>query len=180
MGSPTALAALGRTCKRYGPGRLPGAERPDIGAGYAGASAALLAAITWMVVLAALTAVGVAEGFPGTGFLALYAIPLVVPVAFVAGVLVWRVLPPETPHFGAIAGLLGTLSTYAGSVLVLAVVFPVLLGGVFDPAVVLGVRVAVAYGLVGLALTFWVALPVGTISGAIYERVGAEPVERER
>ena len=52
MNSAGFLTALRTTCKWYGPGRLPKAERRDVGAGYALASAAtgatlLFALISW-------------------------------------------------------------------------------------------------------------------------------------
>lgn len=176
MNSAKPLQTLGTVCKRYGPGRLPGAERADIGAGYAGASAAFLAVLAWMVLTAIVEAVGPTSGLFGVNALTLSALALVVPVAFVAGVLVWRHLPTWTPHFGAVAGLLGTIGTYVGATLVLVVVFPFLTGGLSAPALGLGVRVALAYGIVGFVLTFPVTLPVGAASGAIYERVGTDAV----
>ena len=48
--STTAVETVGAFCKRYGPGRLPGANRPAVGAGYAVATAALAAAVAFIVV----------------------------------------------------------------------------------------------------------------------------------
>ncbi|MEA1930656.1 MAG: hypothetical protein U9O06_03800 [Euryarchaeota archaeon] len=43
----TRFAAV---CKQYGPGRLPYADRREIGAGYAMATTAMVAAVTFVLV----------------------------------------------------------------------------------------------------------------------------------
>jgi hypothetical protein len=44
-----AVETVGVFCQRYGPGRLPGASRPAVGAGYAVATAALAAGVAFVV-----------------------------------------------------------------------------------------------------------------------------------
>ncbi|WP_418286260.1 hypothetical protein [Halorubrum sp. DTA46] len=116
--------SLHRACTRYGPGRLPGADRPDIGAGCAAASAALAA--TFLVAVAAIggETVGLLSSNDGFAWFALagIAVPVVVPSALVVGVAVWRLLPSDVPFFGPVAGLLGTLGTYIGALIAVTLI----------------------------------------------------------
>lgn len=182
----TTLNNLGVVCKRYGPGRLPRAERRDIGAGYAGASAAFAIAVVYALATAATYRLGVASDFvhPFWSASALVAVPFVVPAAFVVGTAVWRYLPDRIPCFGAVAGLLATALTYALSlafvfVAVLAVVLVTESGtGIETTAELLTVTGAttVTVGVFALVLTAWLTVPVGCLSGAIYERARTVPV----
>ena len=181
MNSTGFLTTLGTSCKRYGPGRLPRAERRDIGAGYALASAAtgatlLFALISWSL-HALESPIGSDWEFLGT--MALIALPLVVPTSFTSAVIVWRTLPSDIPHFGATAGVLATLGTYLLALLVLfalnvaaLVIYgqyaEILEGLVFIPVI----------GFVALASTFWLTFPVGAISGIIHERVAFNGTKR--
>ena len=58
-----SLRPLGSVCKRYGPGRLPRADRRDIGAGYAAASGALALAVAYAIANFALSTLGVQSDF---------------------------------------------------------------------------------------------------------------------
>lgn len=165
--------ALGTTCKRYGPGRLPKAERRDIGAGYALASAAagsalFFALVTWSYALGS-SMEGDWEFF---GTAALVALPLVVPTSFVSAVIVWRRLPSDVPYFGAVAGLLATVGTYLLATLVLFAlnVAAVVIYGQYAQAL----EAVTFMGLVGFmafASTFWLTLPIGSVSGIVHEHL---------
>lgn len=178
MSRTTALSSLGRVCKRYGPGRLPRADNRVIGAGYAGASAAVAIATVFALGMFGLSQYGptletwAIASFWGVS--ALVAIPIVLTTAFAAGVVTWRALPSSIPYFGAVAGLLATVLTY---LLSLAVVFAILLGVSLSdgtaPLVTAVTEVGVLTAFIGIfaaVLSGWVTLPLGCVSGAIYER----------
>ncbi|RQG89991.1 hypothetical protein EA462_08265 [Natrarchaeobius halalkaliphilus] len=166
------IETLAIACKRYGPGRMPGAGRRDIGAGYAGSAAALAIAIGFALSMAVLPTLGLSSDFahPFWGLAALVSLPIVVPVAFVASVFVWRALPSDVPYFGVVAGFLATVVTYLAS---LAIVFLIRLlwfwwTGAESVLVDVGGFVALI-GLFATVLTVWLTIPVGCVSGAIYE-----------
>jgi hypothetical protein len=166
--STTAVETVGAFCNRYGPGRLPGASRPAVGAGYAVATAALAAAMAFVVLTGVETLL-----FDGpitvTGtlwYFGLLAIPLVVPAAFVGGAVAWRLLPESMSYRGPLAGMLATVLTYVGATLLLA---PLLVAS--SPTQPLGsVGLGLLVGIVGFILTFWLTLPIGAVSGWIHER----------
>lgn len=174
MNSTDLFTTLGTACKRYGPGRLPRAERRDIGAGYALASAAtgttlLFALMSWGLYILG-EPIGSDWDFLGTW--ALVALPFVVPTSFVSAVIVWRSLPSDTPYFGASAGVLAALGTYALVLLTLFVfsIITITINGQYaEIPDALGFMTVV--GFVALASTFWLTFPVGAISGIIHERV---------
>lgn len=175
MARAATLDRIGTACKRYGPGRLPGADRPDVGAGYAGGTAALGVVTLFVLVTSLLAILGSPFGFGSStlAVLSLYAVPVVVPVAFVAAVAVWRVLPTEIPYFGAVAGVIATLVTYVGSVVVVAALATVLAAtSASDASTGTGVGFALVVGFAAFLWTFWLALPAGMVSGMVYERVG--------
>lgn len=166
--------SLHRVCTRYGPGRLPGANRPDVGAGYAAASAALIASLLFAAGVIIGEFVGVVSSNDGVVWFAFagLAVPVVVPTALVVGIAVWRLLPSDLPFFGPIAGLLGTLGTYVGTLLVVMLIL--------TASAVLGLSgaepvnaAAFSFGVVGLAfmITWWLTFPVGAVSGAVYTAV---------
>ncbi|AUX09297.1 hypothetical protein AArcSl_1668 [Halalkaliarchaeum desulfuricum] len=97
------------------------------------------------------------------------AVPVVVPTAFVVGVVVWRLLPSEHPFFGPVAGLLGTLGTYVASLLVVALILTVSaalgLSGA-EPASAAAFSFGVVY--LAFAVSWWVTFPVGAVSGSVY------------
>ena len=165
-------------CKRYGPGRLPHADRPAIGAGYAGASAALVAAATFAVAVVAFEVAGVSHNVYGFAIFAAFALPFVVPAAFVAGIVSWRAVPATVPGSGVVAGALGTLLTYVGATVLLACLMLVAAvaswnnGGATDTAMA-----AAVIGWLAFLLTSWITLPVGCLGGVIYGRVGIGPAD---
>lgn len=157
-------------CKRYGPGRLPGAERRSVGAGYAMLTAALAATALFLFVtgLAALQT----DLSGGLAFLGLVAVPFVAPAAFLAGALTWRYLPERTPYYGSAAGLLATVLTY---VLAMALTATLMLGSTLVQPATYGsvneaLTLALIFGIVGFILTFWVTLPMGAVGGYVHER----------
>lgn len=165
---------LHHACTRYGPGRLPGADRPDVGAGYAAASAALAASFLFAAVAIGGETIGVLSSNDGLVWFAFagLAVPVVVPTALVAGIVVWRLLPSNIPFFGPVAGLLGTLGTYVGSLLTVTLILTVAAAlGLSDADPVNAP--AIFFGAVGLGfiITWWVAFPVGAVSGAVYTAV---------
>lgn len=160
-------------CKRYGPGRLPHADRPAIGAGYAGASAALVAAATFAVAVVALEVVGVSDNVYGFAIFAAFALPFVVPAAFVAGVVSWRAVPTTVPGSGIVAGALGTLLTYVGATVLLACLMLVAAVVSWNNAGAADTAIAAAViGWLAFLLTIWVTLPVGCLGGVLYDRIG--------
>ncbi|SNR23467.1 hypothetical protein [Halorubrum vacuolatum] len=165
---------LHRVCHRYGPGRLPGANRPDIGAGYAAATAALAATFSFAsaAILGELTGILPSnDGLVWFVFASL-ALPVVVPAAFVVAIIVWRLLPTDLPLFGPIAGLLGTLGTYVASLLALGLVLTLSAALGFSGADPMNAA-AFSFGVVvvGFTVTWWITLPVGAISATVYTAV---------
>ena len=170
--------------------RLPGGHRRDVGAGYTMAGAALVAAVVagagvtvYSGVMAAVLVGSVAPGAPLTPGRAasgvvvslltvtLLAVVVVVPAASLAGAAVWRVVR-SMPLAGLLGGLLTTLGTYVvGGVLAGGAVVAVSV--VDSPAAVPGPTsvgaLLVVFGVVVL-YTCWVALPVGAVTGVLYER----------
>ncbi|THE63458.1 hypothetical protein D8Y22_16610 [Salinadaptatus halalkaliphilus] len=178
MVTHSSLEGLATTCKRYGPGRLPKADRRAIGAGYAGASAAVAIALAFAVGMAVFHLLGSPAGVGHVfwAMSALVAVPIVVPAAFCASAAVWRWLPERVPYTGAVAGLLATVLTY---LLSLAIVFAILLGfAIADGRTDLLVEAAgftVIIGFFAAILTAWLTLPLGCVCGAVYERARQIP-----
>ncbi|MEY7847774.1 hypothetical protein AB7C87_01030 [Natrarchaeobius sp. A-rgal3] len=180
MGPTPNLQALVTACKRYGPGRLPRADRRDFGAGYAGATAAFVIAVTYALATTAVYQLGFTHDFvhPFWSASALVALPFVVPAAFLVGAAVWRYLPERIPYFGAVAGLVATALTYAVA-LVLVFVALLVLTAYMGTGTAIGTTaellhatagVTAVIGIFALILTAWVTIPIGCLSGVIYER----------
>jgi len=176
----TTIQAAEAFCKRYGPGRLPGAGNRSIGAGYAFATAALLASVAFVVLSAALLGGGpsalwsAAEG--GLSYFGLVAMPFVVPAAFAAGALTWRLVPETVPYYGSVSGLVASVLTYIGAMALVAAA--ILVNSFLSPATVFEPRaafiVAGVFGGAGFLHTFWITLPVGALSGYVHERAVGE------
>jgi hypothetical protein len=164
-----SVETFGSFCHRYGPGRLPGASRPAVGAGYAVATAALAAAVAFVVLTTLLSGGPIAETGSLTHF-GLLAIPLVVPVAFAGGAVAWRLLPESQSYRGSLAGMLATVLTYVGTALLVVLYFFAFAPS--EPMASLGAGLLV--GIVGFILTFWLTLPIGAVSGWIHERTVTE------
>jgi hypothetical protein len=162
---------VGQFCHRYGPGRLPRADERAIGAGYAAASAALVAALLFAGTSSLASVFFGVELTSGLAPYGLAAIPLVVPGAFVAGWATWRQLP-ETTYFGPIAGTIAVAVTYpvAAALLLPVLVVELLLSG--TPLDALGTGLVLGPLIAGFAfvLTSWLTLPLGAASGYVYER----------
>jgi hypothetical protein len=183
---------MAAVCKQHGPGRLPYADRREIGAGYAMATTAAVAAVTFVLVgqipgVSEATTIGpfwfgylgIPAGIAAVQ-VAAAAIPVVVPSAFVSGVVVWRVVSSERSRFGPVAGVAATGLTYPiGS---LGVAGVVVIPSVLQDLGQLGllslvtkllagtVYVALFVGIPVFVFTFWLALPLGALGGSIYER----------
>ena len=181
MSATPLPARIGRLCEHYGPGRLPGAQDRSIGAGYAFATAALAASLLFIVVIGAqqLSVVGVdalaspAEG--GLVYFGLLAVPFVVPTAFFAGAVAWRLVPEAWSYHGPLTGLVATLLTYVGATALVGAY--ALATMVLEPATLVdplgAVVIAVLFGGFGFVYTSWLALPLGAVSGWIHERAVA-------
>lgn len=160
--------------------RLPRGDDRDIGAGYAMAMAAAGGAVLYFVVqtigiLLILVSIGDASGlFLGFGAIGLLTgagtvAGVVAPLAFVAGIVAWRSIPPSVPFVGAVRGLFATMLVYVGPAVVGicgAAILAVLTGGGVAEAVVSIV------GVVGFAFVFtcWITLLLGILAGTFYER----------
>ncbi|RQG97683.1 hypothetical protein [Natrarchaeobius chitinivorans] len=184
MGPTPNLQWLATACKQYGPGRLPRANRRDVGAGYAGAAAALAIALTFALGMVVLYQLGVSHDLihPFWGMSALVSLPFVVPTAFLVGTAVWRYLPARIPYFGAVAGVVTTVLTY---VISLVLVFFALLAivatssgtGIETTAELLEVAAGLTLliGIFATVMTTWLTIPIGCLSGVIYERARVVP-----
>ena len=164
--------------------RLPRGADPAVGAGYSMAAAATAATLGCyaLYTLVSISLVGllgggsVATNVPGVvGGMGLYAVgtlALVVPGAFLAGLLVWRYAPER--FRGAVGGLLATLGTYlvTSAVVGLALATYAVLAappGYFG-GLVQSVLIYLFMLLVAVAYTFWAAVPAGVAAGWLYER----------
>jgi hypothetical protein len=171
--STTAVETVGTFCKRYGPSRLPGASRPAVGAGYAVATAALAAAVAF-VVLTEVETLLFGGPIAVTGELTYYgllAIPLVVPAAFVGGTVAWRLVPESMSYRGPLAGLFATLLTHVVATLVVVAVL--IVTNPFESVLRSG-QFGLVVGFFGFLFTFWLTLPIGALSGWIHERAVTE------
>ena len=185
---PTPVETL---CHRYGPGRLPLADRSVVATGYAFATAALLSTVVWAllagVVIFMFTTHG--QGFYFAGLATLVGlqsqgfglhiwgmlIPLLfVPSAFLAGA-VGRYLPARLRRHGALAGTL----TMAGAYVVGGVPIGVALmldGEIGDPAGALVIGSIIS--LSAFPLSGWLSLPIGAAVGHVHQRAVDGPVQR--
>lgn len=161
--------------------QLPRGGNREIGAGYAMATAAAGAAVLYFVVQAvAVLLLSLSVGGGSAGSFALVAVfafvsgagsvaAVVAPMGFVAGVVAWRLVPASTRFAGAVGGLLATVLVYlvpgvlavGGTVAVAVLTGEAVFETVFGVASVLGVAFAV---------TCLLTLPVGALTGALYER----------
>lgn len=161
--------------------RLPRGSDRSVGAGYAMALAATAATTLYFVAQVVGTlalpvsigdaAVGPFAGVAAVAFLSgvLTVAGIVAPVAFVAGVVAWRVIPATVPYSGALGGVVATILVYlcvgVGSLCV-AVVAAVLTG---EPVATSLVTAVLVVGFV-FVFTCWLTLPVGLLVGVLYER----------
>ncbi|GAB7009111.1 hypothetical protein JCM31271_10540 [Halorubrum trueperi] len=103
------------------------------------------------------------------------AAPVVIPTALVVGVVVWRLLPSDIPFFGPVAGLLGTLGTYVGSLIAVTLILTTAAAlGLSGADPVSAATISFGVVAIGFMITWWVAFPVGVVSGAVYTAVVEE------
>lgn len=167
---------LGSAYYRYGPGRLPGADRRDLGGGYAFSS--VMAVFSAVFILN--QAVGVGWGDPWPRVLETpseYAtmVALLVGCGFVAGVLTWRYLTEQLPYFPRWSGLVASILTHLLVVLVLDVIVIAGIGYLTWPGKLVDVFVAypgIFYVATRDFLNAAAALYIfGVPGGYVYERI---------
>ena len=174
--------------------QLPGGDSRAIGAGYAMAITAVVVAVLYMLVagigILLIVLVGVSAGgelpiaFLGFGTIGLAQgvvslSVIVAPLLFCTGIAAWRLVPPTQRYGGVIGGLLAMGLAYlvAGVglsllAIVAAVIGDLQLGGSLISAI--GVVV------VAFAATAWIALPVASLTGTLYERSESIPTTADR
>lgn len=112
------------------------------------------------------------------GYVPLAVITMVVfvPSAFVAGVVVWRIVPDSMRFAGPLGGMLATGVSYLlGALLVgfAVAVYDTTVGlpSKYLDSLIVGPIVTSVLLLVSVFLyTFWATVPVGLLAGALYER----------
>jgi len=173
-------------CERYGPGRLPYANRRDVGAGYAMAT---VAAITTTVFILVTQLVGISTimsswyvGYAGSLSEQIVGMIATVPAGFLAGVVVWRA-PRLRKWRGVPAGLAAMVLMYPVSALLdIAVILPlqqVATGpsGMLSEYLLLPIVAPiwiVSFGYGAFTTTFWLTLPLGAFGGYIHETARME------
>lgn len=96
-----------------------------------------------------------------------------VPAAFFVGTIGWRIAPTQTPLSGALKGAIGAVATYLVAFVPIVSVVSVLEAGRSE-SVGAGIALANAVELsgifvaVGFILTWWLAIPVGSLIGVAY------------
>jgi hypothetical protein len=113
------------------------------------------------------------QNVPGFFSFAVSSTVILAPLAFVASVVTWRLIPRSRQYAGAISGSLATILTYP----LAAVTFFLLAngGGIAAADVTGGSIVESVVGVVGFAgfaflSTCWLTLPLGVLAGTLYER----------
>jgi len=171
-----------RRCERYGPHRLLGVDRADVGAGCAFATSAVVGGALASAVLALPLLFSERLTLTGTDYelleillaMSVGASVVAAPVAFLAGAALWRRIRRLSGHRRAAAGKFVGLGVYVGT----TVLFPVfamwadwLLDGVLS---VSGTPIAlvVVYAVYGVFLTLWLTIPVGAVGAVIHRRAG--------
>lgn len=163
---------LGSQCERYGPGRLPGADRQAVAAGYALATAALFSTLVWMFAAGGvrfLTGWSLSPSEAANAFLAFGGLVALffVPGAFVSGVVTWRYLPERARRHGIVTDLLAMVGAY-----VVGTAFLLPVAVLFSDATLLfsGPRFTLVIGLVAFLGSGWLTLPVGVAVGHVHRR----------
>jgi hypothetical protein len=174
-------------CERYGPGRLPYANRRDVGAGYA---IATVAGITTTVFILATQLFGFFTvtsytksltfvGYSGPLSEQVFGMVTTVPAGFIAGAAVWRVQRLRNWR-GTPAGFVAMLLMYPVSQLLHTVfLWP------FEPLVIestaavslgeflIALPAVPYYGMLfgfgAFGTTFWLTLPLGAFGGYVHE-----------
>lgn len=166
----------------------PGTDRRDIRAGYAAALAAVVATVLYVASVAAVRSDSI--GIDRTVYFAelelhwaVYGatrgLLVVVPAAFLVGCVGWRMLSSRTTLAGAVLGGLGTIATYVVAFVLLALATPVAAAADGASTVIVlwdgleivlwdALEVAFLSVVVGFLLTWWVTVPIGCLTGAVY------------
>ncbi|MDJ1430851.1 hypothetical protein [Halostagnicola sp. A-GB9-2] len=172
----------GSLCRRFGPGRLPYADRHDIGGGIAMAATGLLAVVLWFgasIVLLHTGALAAVSGQDLVSFGVLagaFFVPLAIPASLVVGTILWRQIDPETsdPLLGAVLGTCTSMvSMVAGGLSVgLVIALYNLLGGAITAVESIVLAFAFALPAFQFALVFagWLIVPLGAFGGWYHER----------
>ena len=156
-------------------GKLPFGDQRDIGAGYTMAAAAVLAITVAVPSARLLDVIFGPHSIWAMGFVGVLGLPLVVPTAFVAGSITWRYLPSTLRRSGVGAGVVATVLTYvfATTIAAMGVVIEFIwTDPTLTPTDLLFVFLYFWFsiGTVALGVMAWITVPVGALSGAIYER----------
>ena len=173
----------GTLCRRYGPGRLPYANRDDVGGGIAMAATGLLAVTLWVGTLATLAVTRGTNPLGGSVEVAFVAagsilvVPVAVLAAFVVGTLLWRYVVPDgaRPLAGAIAGGCTAVASLVLGAVGAGLLFTLLTvadGGVTAPVdlAVLFLFTVVTAGVFAIVFVGWLVLPLGVFGGWYHER----------
>jgi hypothetical protein len=171
---------------------LPKSDRPDIGAGYAMAAAATVAAVVFGIVQGLLSGVGAAAivisggGVTNPLVVGVFAVAavaswltaaggslaVVIPGGLVGGVVVWRFVPESLRVGGLVGGLLSTLVGYVVScalLLPVGVAYSIIVDPSVAQAADLVLEITLLLGFISL-YTSWATVPVGVLTGYLYER----------
>lgn len=164
---------LGSQCERYGPGRLPGADGPAVGAGYALASAALFSTVVWTLGVGGirfLTGWSFTRSEQANALLALGGLTalFLITAAFVSGTVVCRYSPERLYRYGIVIDLLAMVGAYVvGTALLMP--FALLFGGA---SLLFSGPLSVLYvGGIAFLASGWLTLPVGAAMGHVHRRV---------
>ncbi|MBX0286158.1 hypothetical protein [Haloarcula salinisoli] len=187
---PTPIETL---CRRYGPGRLPLADRRVVATGYAFATAALLSTVVWELFVGGVIMLIISYDsyrFGETTLRVLWSddldgllnplevaglIPLVfVPSAFLAGTFA-RYLPARLRRRGALTGTLTMAGAYLVGGLPIGVAL-MLYGEVGDLAGAL--FFGSIFSLVAFPYSAWLSLPIGAAVGHVHQRAVGDSVQR--
>lgn len=165
---PPRSTSLRSVVRQYG----PGTDRSDVATGYTAAVgavfvSALYVASVWVVDEGVLdldwSPYFATLEFHWAVYAATAGLLVAVPTAFLVGVVGWRLTPPRTAFCGAVKGAVGAVATYVAALVPLAAVY--VLGGEMTLANALELSGFVV--AVGFALTWWLAVPVGSLVGAV-------------
>ena len=169
------LGRLGARWKHYCLGKLPFGDQRDIGAGYTMAAAAVLATTVAVLSARLLDVLFGPHSIWAMGFVGVLGLPVVVPAAFVAGIITWRYLLSTLRLSGVGAGVVATGLTYVFATTIAAMVLMIEFLWTNPTTMPTDLPFVFLYfwfsiGGVALVVMAWITVPVGALSGVIYER----------
>jgi len=169
------LGRLGGRWNHYCLGKLPFGDRRDVGAGYTMAAAAVLAITVAVPSARLLEVIFGPHSIWAMGFIGVVGLPVVVPTAFVAGSITWRYLRSILPCSGVGAGVVATGLTYVFATTIAAMGLTIEFFWTNPDTMPTGLLFVFVYlwfavGNIALGVLAWIAVPVGALGGAIYER----------